>query len=112
MSPSLDFAVQFDLRDRHSGDSPPLQTMRFANFSPAYGRVYNSKKALLTDMIEPKDFVINTPWGSTYTTVPELLHMEKGLVSIQVRYGKREENVTNFTRQELEKALKLQQKTS
>jgi len=85
--------------------------MRFANFSPAYGRVYNSKKALLADMIEPKDFVINTPWGSTYTTVPEMLQAEKGLVSIQVRYGKREEKVTNFTRLELEKALGTKQST-
>lgn len=54
------------------------------NLSPAYGRDYSSKSAILADLVAGKDFRLNTPAGSTYINKEELLKIEwRGL---QVRY--------------------------
>jgi hypothetical protein len=54
------------------------------NLTPAYGRDYKSAKEVLKDFLEEKDFVLNTPFTTTYINKQQI---EKG-TSIQFRYSK------------------------
>jgi hypothetical protein len=51
--------------------------------TPAYGRDYKSAKALLEDFHNEKDFILNTPRGTTYINKPQI---ESGTI-IQFRYS-------------------------
>lgn len=54
--------------------------------SPAYGRDYKNLKDLKKDFEDNKDFILNTPFGSTYINREGLKEMKK--TSVQVRYSK------------------------
>jgi hypothetical protein len=54
------------------------------NLTPAYGRDYKSAKALLKDFLEEKDFILHTPFNTTYINRKQI---EKG-TSIEFRYSK------------------------
>ena len=61
--------------------------------SPAFGRVYTSKKQVLTDYNAGKDFVIQNvgPDCGRYANIED---MARALAThIQIRYGKRLEKV-------------------
>lgn len=59
-----------------------------SNFSliPAYGRDYQSKKAVITDLLADKDFIINALNGS-YINLSEI-KKQNTPIDILVRYGK------------------------
>lgn len=52
--------------------------------TPAYGRDYKSKKALLADLNADKDFVANSFSGTTYINSSQL---KKEVSSVQIRYA-------------------------
>ena len=55
--------------------------------TPAYGRDYKSKKAVLEDFNADKDFEISSMYsGGRYTNKADLLHM--GETSVNIRYNK------------------------
>lgn len=53
--------------------------------TPAYGRDYKSKKAVLADFDANKDFMVNDYNSSGYTTKEELVKL--GVKSVQMRYN-------------------------
>ena len=55
----------------------------YGTLTPAYGRDYKSKKALLEDFNTGKDFYFNSPWGSGYCSIRDFA---KG-AEITFRYG-------------------------
>lgn len=59
---------------------------KWINLTPAYGRDYKSAKALLEDFNNEKDFVLNTPFNTTYINKQQI---ERG-TTIQFRYAKQE----------------------
>ncbi len=54
--------------------------------TPAYGRDYKSKKELLADFDNDKDFIYNTYCGQAYANKTDLV--KEGMKTIQARYGK------------------------
>jgi hypothetical protein len=69
-------------------------------FTPAYGRDYTSKKALLADFKAKKDFVLNSPSGTTYANITDLLN-DRSWQSLQFRY-KRNTQVAVLNRKQVE----------
>jgi hypothetical protein len=57
---------------------------KYINLTPAYGRDYKYKAEIIADLLQEKDFIMNTPHGSTYINFPQI---EVGTV-MQVRYSK------------------------
>ena len=53
---------------------------------PAYGRDYKSKKALLEDFNNDKDFKI--AWTGQYTNKADLEKLFKDIYSVNIRYAK------------------------
>lgn len=63
--------------------------MQSVTLTPAYGRDYKSKAAMLADWDAGKDFVMHSVFDHTYCSVRDLASMaENGIESIQFRYGK------------------------
>ena len=60
-------------------------TMNYV-LTPAYGRDYRSKKALLADFNADKDFMAHCPSGMGYINKSQI--EEEKLGEIQVRYNK------------------------
>lgn len=56
------------------------------SLTPAYGRDYRSKGAVLEDWLARKDFVLNTMSGSTYFNIQSA--EDDGIMEIQVRFAK------------------------
>lgn len=56
----------------------------YSVLTPAYGRDYKSRKAVLDDFREGKDFVLRVPGGSTYINKDQI----KPGTQISFRYGK------------------------
>ena len=57
--------------------------------TPAYGRDYKSKAALLADWNDNKDFILNditSRWDGKYCNKSDL--QKAGITNIQFRYGK------------------------
>lgn len=54
--------------------------------SPSYGRDYKSKKQLLEDFNNNKDFVNNTPTGTNYINKEDIIN--SGVTTVTIRYGK------------------------
>lgn len=54
------------------------------NLTPAYGRDYNSKAAVMKDWTEGKDFKLNSMRGTTYCSIRDFIKGDK----IQMRYSK------------------------
>jgi hypothetical protein len=46
-----------------------MEKLTTGNLSPAYGRDYKSKAAVLADFYAGKNFVLSMPWESTYCSV-------------------------------------------
>lgn len=62
--------------------------MRSITLSPAYGRDYKSKAALLADWEAGKDFVLHSIWEAGYCSVRDGEALaEQGIDSISFRYG-------------------------
>jgi hypothetical protein len=56
--------------------------------SPAYGRDYKSKAALLADWESGKDFILHSIWESGYCSIRDIASLaEQGIDSISFRYG-------------------------
>ena len=68
----------------------------------AYGRTYNSVKAIKADLVEGKDFMMLAPGYGCYVSLPEILK-DSAIGSVEVRYGKRGEKVTCFYDKDFEK---------
>ena len=67
------------------------------NLLPAYGRIYNSKKAVWSDWTENKDFIIadiNNRWHGKPVNKQDIDPL--GLACVLVRYGKRLEKVCSI----------------
>jgi hypothetical protein len=59
--------------------------MRYT-LTPAYGRDYKGKKALLADLNADKDFMANSPMGSAMCNSADL--KSEGVTTVNVRYKK------------------------
>lgn len=58
---------------------------QFASCSPAYGRDYKSKKDLMKDWNDNKDFVFNAT--GQYFNKDQILELKKsGVISLNIRY--------------------------
>lgn len=74
--------------------------------TPAYGRDYRSKAAILADLVANKDFILNAPSGTAVLNLGDLQgDMSSSWSSLQIRYGKLRK-VCVLTRAEIEKAQK------
>lgn len=76
---------------KRNADKPRSQALKFGSFTltPAYGRVYTSKKQVLADYDAGKDF-ISQPHGHYFNKQDAIDCMA---TFIKVRYGKRLEKV-------------------
>ena len=68
---------------------------QYHTLTPAYGRDYTSKAKAEADLHGGKDFVLNSPQGTTYCSVRDF---RKG-DTLNVRY-KKQRNVASFTLKE------------
>lgn len=57
-----------------------------ATLTPAYGRDYKSKKEVLTDFENGKDFLFNSFDSQGYCNKQDLI--DKGIESVQIRFKK------------------------
>lgn len=64
--------------------------------TPAYGRDYKSIKALKADWDAGKDFLLNSPYGSTYVNKEQVTEANGKGSKIQCRY-KNNRSVTMLT---------------
>ena len=56
----------------------------FSSLTPAYGRDYKSRKAIVDDLNEGKDFLLNVMGGATYMSIRDI----KAGDTATVRYKK------------------------
>lgn len=64
----------------------PKKGVEEMTITPAYGRDYKNLKDLKKDFEENKDFILNTPFGSTYINREGLIDL--GKKEVQARYSK------------------------
>ncbi len=69
----------------------PFSNIMLSTLTPAYNREYKSKKAILEDFAQNKDFLLQTYNGSTYINKEDI--EKTGEKEVMVRYA----NLTKVT---------------